>query len=179
MMLERLRVLYKDEYKAQIANALVLWRDKKVEEIKKYIDGESFPLFQEILADFSGPVFYYEKDDSINLRRWARLIVEEGHSSKSFTIAEEQSFLQFAYDFCTKYRSGMLSSKDFRWLASMGNSPSEITLSSNMLTKWAKAGIVGRIRKGEYQFIRVPESQSIEHNIEILKSRLLSGKSSE
>ena len=179
MMLERLRTIYTEEYKAQIANALVLWRDKKVSEIKKYIDGESFPLFQNILADFDGPVFYYEQDDRLLLRRWARLIIEKGHSSGRFTPAEEQSFLQFAYDFCTKFRESLLTSKDFRWLAHMGSTPSEITLGSSILTKWTKAGIVEKLKKGVYKFVKVPESQSVEHNLEILKSRLLSGRPSE
>lgn len=135
MMLQRLMSLYKDEHKGQIANAPVLWRNKKVAEIRGYIDGESFPLFSEILGDFNGPVFYYEKDDSLVLRRWARLIIERGVSSKVFTIAEEESLLRFSYDICTKYRSSVLTSVEFRELAHMGNSPSEITLSSNMLRK--------------------------------------------
>ncbi len=174
MMLNRLRALYRNEYKAQIANALVLWRDKKVAEIRRYIDGESFPLFIDILKDFSGPVFYYETDDSLVLRRWARFIIEEGKSSKTFDMAEEENLLQFAYEICTKYKNGILTSKEFRELARMGNSPSEITLSSNMLTKWTKAGILERFKKGTYRFIKVPESESIAQNLEMLKERLFS-----
>jgi len=176
MMLNRLRALYRNEYKAQIANALVLWRDKKVAEIKRYIDGESFPLFLEILKDFTGPVFYNEKDDSLFLRRWATFIIEEGKSSKSFDMAEEEKLLQFAYEICTKYENGILTSKEFRRLACMGNSQSEITLSSNMLTKWMEAGILERLKKGTYRFSKVPESETIEQNLEMLKERLFSGK---
>ena len=176
MMLQRLRTLYRDEYKAQIANALVLWRDKKVEEIKRYIDGESFPLFTDILRDFSGPVFYYDKDDSLVLRRWARFIIEEGKASKSFTAAEEESLLQFSYEICTKYHNGIITTAELRRLASMGNSPSEITLSSNILTKWKRADIIEKLRKGIYRFIKVPESESIEQNLDLLKERLFSGK---
>ncbi|MCK4517050.1 MAG: hypothetical protein KAU31_17445, partial [Spirochaetaceae bacterium] len=176
MMLDRLRNLYENEHKAQIANALVLWRDKKVAEIKRYIDGESFPLFEEVLKDFLGPVFYYKKDDSIVLRRWARFIVEEGKSSKRFNMAEEEILLQFAYEICTKYENGILTSKEFRELASMGNTPSEITLGSNMLTKWTKAGILERLRKGTYRFAKIPESETIEQNLEMLKERLLTAK---
>jgi len=176
MMLQRLMALYKDEHKAQIANALVLWRNKKVAEIREYIDGESFPLFSDILGDFTGPVFYYEKDDSLILRRWARLIIEKGVSSKVFTVAEEESLLRFSYDICTKYRNGILTSVEFRELANMGNSPSEVTLSSNMLRKWKNLGVIERVKKGTYRFARVPESESVEENLEILRRRLFQAK---
>lgn len=172
MMSRRLVSLYKDEHKAQIANALVMWRNKKVAEIREYIDGESFPLLAEILRDFNGPVFYYEKDDSLVLQRWARLIIEKGVSSRRFTVAEEESLLRFCYEMCTKFSNGILTSKEFRQLAQMGDSPSEVTLSSNMLRKWTSSGVTTRVRKGTYRFIKVPESETMEQNLEILKARL-------
>ena len=132
-------------------------------------------LFIDILKDFSGPVFFYEKDDSLVLRRWARLIIEEGKSSKTFTLAEEQLLLSFSYEICTKYDNGILTTKRFRELASMGNSPSEVTLSSNILRRWKDNGILEKIRKGTYHFVKIPDSESIEQNLEILKKRLLSG----
>jgi len=172
MLLNRLRQLYKDERKAQIANALVLWRDKKVSEIRRYIDGESFPFFEDILKDFSGPVFFFEKEDSLVLRRWARLIIEEGRTSKSFTPPEEESLLTFCYEMCTNYNSGILTVKYFRELANMGNTPSEVTLSSNVLTRWESSGILEKLKKGTYRFTRAPEAESIEQNLNVLKARL-------
>jgi len=174
MMLGRLKKMYDSDIKAQIANALVLWRNKKVSEIKKYIDGESFPLFEEILKDFNGPVFYYEKDDSLNLRRWSRIIIEEGQDSKTFTTAEEESILTLAYEICTKYHHDMLTVKYFRELARMGNSSAEVTLSSNTLKKWAKSGILQKVKKGTYMFIKSPDTDSIDHNLLILKKKLTS-----
>ena len=176
LMLQRLKALYKDDSKTLIANALVLWRDKKVSEIREYIDDESFPLVSEVLRDFNGPVFYYEKDDSLNLRRWAGIILEKGALSKSFSLAEEESLLRYTYDYCTKFESGIITSKEFRELARMGNSNSEITLGSNMLTKWKNLGILQKMKKGTYQFVRVPETDTIEQNLEVLRQRLFSPK---
>ncbi len=172
MLLSRLRHLYKNEYQAQIANALVLWRDKNVSEIRKYIDGESFPLFEDILKDFSGPVFFFEKEDRLVLRRWARLIIEEGRTSKSFTPPEEESLLTFCYEMCTEFYNGILTVKYFRDLANMGNTPSEVTLSSNVLTRWKDSGILEKLKKGTYRFIRAPEAETIEQNLNVLKARL-------
>lgn len=172
LLLDRIRKLYSNEHKVLIANALVFWREKKVSEIRKYIDGESFPYFKEILEDYSGPVFYYEKDDRLVLRRWAELIINEGKSSKALTAPEEESLLTFAYDMCTKYFNNILTVKYFRGLAKMGDSPSEITLSSNMLKRWCESGILEKLKKGTYRFIKSPESKSVDHNLEILKERL-------
>ena len=173
MLLERLRTMYDNEQKVLIANALVSWSKMPVTEIKKFIDGESFPYFLDIINDFRGPVFYYEKEDRFILRRWAKIILEEGKSSKSLDYAEEESKVQFAYSFCTEYRGGFITSSDFRELTYMGDSPSEISLSSSILHRWVEKGILTKIKKGTYKFNRIEGQHTEAEKNEILRRKLL------
>jgi predicted HTH transcriptional regulator len=60
-LLERSRGIYKDEQKALIAQALVLWRDKPVTEIRNFIDGDFSRQFAEVLSSLEGPIFYWKE----------------------------------------------------------------------------------------------------------------------
>ena len=111
-MLKRLEGHYADKQKALIAHALVLWRGKPVKDIKQFLDGESAPVFRELLADLSGPVFYYKKDDRFYLRRWAGVLLGEGKDSKAFTHEEEESLYDFVYEIRCKYHRGFVTPKD-------------------------------------------------------------------
>lgn len=150
----RIKELYPNEQKALIAYALILWREEPVSTIRNYIDCDSVPVFAEVLKDLNGPIFYYQKDDKIVLNRWARIVLEEGKDSKSFTVAEEEQLYNFAYDIQTKYHDGFMTSKEFRDLAHMGDTRSEITLCSILLKKWVNAGKLNKVKKGTYKFIK-------------------------
>jgi hypothetical protein len=169
-LLSRLKETYTDEHKALIANALVLWRDRPVAEIRQYIDGESLPLFAAVLADINGPIFYYEKEDKIVLRRWTRILLGEGKDSKQLSIPEEQDLQNFSYDLQTKYHKGYITPKELRDLAGMGHTKSEMTISSNLLHKWTEDGIVEKIKKGIYRF--VPRTTRLTSMLELLQERL-------
>jgi len=154
-LLDRLRELYKNDQKALIANALVLWRDKSVTEIKKYIDGESAPLFAEMLNDLRGPIFYYKEKDKITTRRWAEVLLSEGKDSRKFTQAEEEDLKELAYNIYSKYNNFLITPKELRGLAGLTNTKSEQTLISNLLKKWVSEGVVTKVKKGTYKFKKV------------------------
>ncbi len=151
-LLERLREQYKDEHKALIGTALALWRDKKVSEIRQFVDGESLPVFSELLASMDGPVFFWDKEDTLVLRRWAQILLGEGKDSKSLQPSEEENLLRLAKDISIKYHGGYIIPKTLRQYASMGDTPSEKSLSSKLLGKWVDQGHMKKEKKGMYHF---------------------------
>jgi predicted HTH transcriptional regulator len=153
-LLERSRAVYKDEQKALIAHALVLWRNQPVSEIRNYIDGDFSRQFAEVLSGLEGPMFYYREKDMIMLTRWAEILLGEGKDSKVLSPGEEEHLRSLSYDLLTKYHEGYIAPKELRKLAGMGETKSERVLSSNILAKWCNEGVVKRIRHGQYQFIK-------------------------
>ena len=152
-LLDRSREIYQDERKALIAHALVLWRDKPVKEIRNYVDGDFARQFAEVLSGIKGPIFYYEKEDRITLRRWAEVLIGEGKDSKDLSPGEEDRLQTLAYDIQTKYNNGIISPKDLRELCDMGDTKSEQVLSSSILKRWHSDGVVERLGHGKYKFV--------------------------
>jgi hypothetical protein len=172
-LLDRCRSIYRDEQKALIALALVLWRDRPVSEIRNFIDGDFSRQFAQVLAGLEGPIFYYREGDRITLRRWAAILLGEGKNSKAFAPAEERNLREFAYDIRTKYHDGFITPRDLRQLAAMADTPSERVLSSAVLTKWHNQGIVKRIKRGHYRFVpkRVEPTWTFQDLLELLGSK--------
>ena len=152
-LLERSREIYGDERKSLISQALVLWRDKPVKEIRNYVDGDFARQFAEVLSGIKGPIFYYEKEDRIMLRRWAEVLIGEGKDSKDLSPGEEERLQTLAYDIQTKYNNGIISPKDLRELCDMGNTKSELVLSSSILKRWHGKGVLERLSHGKYKFV--------------------------
>jgi hypothetical protein len=150
---ERLKEMYHDEHKALIANALVLWRGHPVSSIRQFVDGESSHTFAEVLADLDGPIFYYQKKDEIVLRRWVRILLGEGKDSKRLSPDEEEELLEFASKLHMKHHRGYITPKQLRGHAGMGDTQSEIVLTSEILKQWIAQGKVKRVKKGVYQFV--------------------------
>ena len=153
-LLERSKEIYQDDRKALISVALVLWRDRSVTEIRDYVDGEFGRQFAEVLTSDKGPIFYYSKQEKIFLRRWAEVLLGEGKDSKALSAAEEEQLQSLAYELRTKHHLGVITPEVLRELAGMGNTKSEQTLSSTILSKWAQKGVVRKIGKGNYEFIK-------------------------
>jgi len=149
---QRLKEMYHDEHKALIAYALVLWRGHTVSTIRQYVDGESSRTFAEVLADLNGPIFYYQKNDQIVLRRWVRVLLGEGKDSKQLSPVEEEELLDFASKMQIEYSEGYLTPKELRGYAGMGDTPSEVVLSSQILKRWTTLGKITKIKKGLYRF---------------------------
>lgn len=155
-VLERCREIYHDERKALIALALVLWRDRPVTEIRGYVDGDFARAFAEVLTTANGPIFYHREKEAIYLTRWAEVLLGEGKDSKALAPGEEEGLQTFAFEMCSKYHGGTITPKIVRELANMRDTKSEQTLSSNILSDWAKDGIVRKIGKGKYKFLKKP-----------------------
>lgn len=167
-LLDQLREKYKDEQKALIANALVLWRGQPVANLKQYIEGEAKNLFVEILRDINGPIFYYQEKDTIVLRRWAKVLLGEGKESKQLTAAEEKDTYEFVKKIRLDYHHGYVTPKDLRDLADLGQTKSSHVMSSQLLKRWTKEGKLKKIRKGLYQFIKPELSYSFDEFIKRL-----------
>lgn len=156
-LLDRIRDIYGDEQKSLLAFALVLWRDEPVAKIRQFVDGESLPLFRAVLSDLRGPIFYYEAADQIILRRWTRILLGEGKNSKALTVPEEEDLLRHSRDLHMKYNQGIITPKELRGLAAMGETASEKSQSSNLLAKWRSDGHVKSVKRGVYKFTRADE----------------------
>jgi len=170
---ERLLDIYKNENIALIAQALVLWRDKTVTEIREYIEGESTAkIIGDLLSDIQGPIFYYDKTDQIILRRWASILLGEGKDGKALSFAEEESLLDTAYDLATKYNKSRVTTKELRHWSGMTNTRSEVVLMSNLMKKWVEKKIVKKIKNGEYEFLPRKTQPNLDINdlIERLQS---------
>lgn len=154
-VLSRINEIYRDPQKALIAHALVLWSDKAVSEIKNYIDDSFSDAFADVLSSFEGPIFYYKEEDRIVLKRWVRVLLEEGKDSKQLTFAEEMQLLSFAKQLCVKYEGGHITPARLRELGDFSDSSSARTLSSQLLAKWEKDGHVTKLAQGKYKFIEI------------------------
>lgn len=152
-LLNQLKDRYKDEKKALIANALVLWSGQPVANIKKYIEGESQNTFINVLRDSNGPIFYWKERDQIVLRRWVKILLGEGKESKQFTQAEEDDAFEFLKEIQVEYHRGYVTPKDLRESAALGDTKSAQTMSSQLLKKWEKEGKITWVRKGTYKFV--------------------------
>lgn len=150
----RLRDMYPDQHTALIANALVLWRGHTVSDIRQYVDGESSRTFAEVLGDLRGPIFYYQKEDRIVLRRWVRVLLGEGKDSKQLSPVEEDDLFDFASKLQMQYESGYITPRQLRDFAGMGHTSSESVLSSHLLRKWTDQRKITKVRKGLYKFTK-------------------------
>jgi len=154
-LLERLRDHYgNDEHKALIANALVLWRSQSVSTIKGYVDDESFPVFQEVLEDANGPVFFYEGADEIIPSRWINVLLRDGKDSKQLSEAEEFHLYDVLYHIHANFHQGIVTTDDVRKMARFGKTSSENALLSKLFRKWAAEGKVEKIKSGRYRFLK-------------------------
>jgi len=167
-LLDKSRSIYKDEQKALIAQALVLWRHQSVSSIRDYVDGDFSRQFAEVLSSLEGPIFFYKANDQITLTRWAEILIGEGKESKALSPGEEERLRKLTYDIQTKYHDGYITPKQLRKLAGMGESNSERVLSSTILSNWTTKKIVTKIRNGQYKFNVKPKLANIDFS-ELLK----------
>jgi len=162
-LLRRTQEIYQEPRKALIAQALVLWRDKPVKEIRNFVDDEFATTFGEVLAGYDGPIVYLKDTDKIALSRWARVLLGEGKDSKALSPGEEEGLYNRLYDFCSRHEGGMVTPKLIRDFAIMGNTKSEQTLSSSILASWVEKQWVEKAGHGKYRFLhkRPPDQRDI------------------
>ena len=138
--------------KTLIAYALILWHKKLLSDIKKYFDSHDLKIAVEVIRDIKGPVFFWEERDSIVLHRWVKLLIEEGKSSKEFTYHEELELYKSCLSLHNKYRNGLITPAEFRELAHLSNSSSDMSLSSRIMKKWTGEKKLHKVKRGTYKF---------------------------
>jgi predicted HTH transcriptional regulator len=149
-----------------IAYALILWHQKPFSEIRRYFDNHESKVAAEVISDIKGPVFFWEERDSIVLHRWVKLLIEEGKSSKEFTHHEELELYKRCLSLHNKYHGGLITPAEFRELAHLSNSSSDMSLSSRIMKKWTNENKLQKVKRGTYKFTE-------RTVIEIEKSELL------
>lgn len=178
-LLDRIREVYKDEQKALIAFSLVLWRDKRVQEIRNYIDGDFSRQFAEVLSSPKGAIFYQQQEDKIMLTRWANILLGEGRDSKELSSVEEEFLKGFAYTMCTQFYGNEITPERLRSLYQMSNTPSEKSLSSKILSRWCKEKLLKKISRGKYLWSKEPDNIDNTVLLQHIRKLLEAGKTSE
>lgn len=178
-LLARIRECYKDEQKSLIAFSLVLWRDKKVQEIRNYVDGDFSRQFAEVLSSGNGPIFYDKQEDKIVLTRWALVLLGEGRDSKVLSSSEEKWLKELTYTMCTQLHNAEITPQRLRSFIQMGNTSSEKSLSSKILTKWHGEKLLRKLKRGKYSWIQEPEDYDKSAIAQYLIKLFETGKSSE
>lgn len=170
----RISEIYSDQRKALIAQALVLWHNKPVSEIKNYIDDTFSDEFADVLSSFNGPIFYYAEQDRIVLHRWVRLLLDEGKDSKQLSPVEEADLMSFTKKLSLEFEDGYITPAKLRKLGHFSESSSARTLSSQLLAKWQKEGHLSKQAHGKYKFVE-PKPARQEELKDIIR-QLLSTK---
>ena len=171
-LLKKLKKLYEsntDKYK--ISAALVLWRDKTLEEIFSYIDEYHKRLIGEILSNNNSPFLltteYSQKNKKkpvakILLKRWVKVQLE-GQESKVFSKAEENKFKEILQNYAYKEnREGYITNKEARQLFGLSNSQSEIVQLSKLFQQWEKDGFIEKgERRRDWKVKQKPKSSEL------------------
>ena len=154
-LIKRLKKLYvNDTDKYKISAALILWRDKTLEEIFTYIDEYHKKLIGEILSNNNSPFLYTTEYQGkkktpvvkILLKRWVKVQLE-GQESKVFSKSEESNFKEVLQNYAYRdNRGGYITNKEARQLFGLSNSQSEIVQLSKLFQQWEKNGFM---KKGE------------------------------
>ncbi len=167
-LLKKFKSIYTDNPdKYKISAALVLWKDKTLEEIFSYMDEYHKKLTGEILSGDNSPFllkFDYSKKSKgkssakILLKRWGQVQLE-GQKSKVFSSAEENTFKEILQDYAYQdNRRGYITNKEARYLFGLSNNQSEIVQLSKAFQSWEKSGFMKKEKKrGYWKVLRKPK----------------------
>ncbi len=148
----RLIQYFTNDTELRVASALLLWRDKKWSEIKKYIDDSFQNVAEIVLQSSSSPVFLI--GDDLIVRRWARIALEKGQFTTAFTIREKELYERFFREWAKRDNSDqIITSAKAKELIGMTNSKSENSQMARLFTEWKEKEIVTRVRSGVWRFI--------------------------
>lgn len=167
-LLERFKKMYKDNIdKYKISAALVLWKEKPIEEILSYMDIYHKELTLDIIKDNSSPFLIASKRSpsgkpmlKILLKRWAKNQLE-GQESKVFSRSEENNFKSALQEYAYKdNRQGFIKNKEARQLFGFSpDSQSEAVQLSKLFQQWAKEGFLEKgIKRGDWKVKTQPTS---------------------
>lgn len=168
-LLKKLKKLYADNAdKCKLAAALILWRDKTLEEVFSYIDTYHKKIIMEIFSDNGSPFLLaneYPRENrkspakKILLKRWAKIQLE-GQDSKAFSREEENQLKGILQDYSYKEnRRGYITNKEARRLFGLSNSQSEIVQLSKLFQKWEKSGFMKKGKRRRDWKVEQPKTQ--------------------
>lgn len=147
----RLLEIYGQIEKAQIAQALLLWRNRNWSEIVVYLDEGYKHQVDEVLAEKECPVRRY--DDKLYTKRWAQVALS-GQVKKEFSEAEKSS----AYKFLKTLSAigdgeGYMTSEEAKQYVGLSNTKQESGQMGKLFNDWKKKGLVKKIKNGHWQFL--------------------------
>ena len=154
-LLKELKIRYGNKVdKYKLSSALVLWKNKSLEEILSYMDKHHERLTLEILTEDKSPFSVTsetlksgKKRLTLDLKRWGLLRLK-GQESKVFSEREEnkakEELRDYAYE---KERQGHITNREARQILGLSDSKSEQVQVSRMFQKWEKENFVERLQK--------------------------------
>ena len=170
-LMKKLKKQYKDQNeKYKLAVAFLLWRDRPLNEILKYMDEHHQSLTKEILRDEDSPflpVRFESPDDpqakrKIVLKRWAFLalrgketqILSEGENSQARNILQDYAFQD--------QKRGYITNREARRILGFADSKSEQVQVSRMFQEWIKEDFVEKGKKRGSWRIKIPPANKDE-----------------
>ena len=154
-LMAKLKKQYKakpDKYKLTVA--LLLWRNKPLNEILKHMDEHHQKLTKEILNDEQSPFLLVssavasgETIHKVVLKRWASLPLK-GKESQVLSEGEDQQFRKRLQNYAFQdQRDGYITNRQARRLLGFADSKSEQVQVSRMFQEWVKEGFVEKGKK--------------------------------
>lgn len=144
---------FQDEDQWRMAMALLLWRDKPWSEIKNYMDEYNIHVATNILKNPHAPVWLIKHEDKLYTKRWAYVRLK-GQLSKQFLESEKKVFLNLLKYYSYHYRDGYIYSHEARTIIGLSDHQSEKSQLSALFKEWKEKGIIVKIKKGQWKFIK-------------------------
>jgi predicted HTH transcriptional regulator len=141
----------------RMAQALLLWRKKKVSEIQSYLDENYRIIAENVMQSRYSPVL--KIGDRLFTKRWASIALE-GQITKQLTEAEKASLRHVLNTVSyMNNQEGFISAEDARQFIGLSNTKAEATQLARLFSEWKGKGIVKFIKKGQWQFVNKPEDK--------------------
>ena len=177
-LMKKLKTLYAnqmDKYKLSVA--LVLWKDKSLNEILSYMDEHYANLTLEILTEENSPFLVTSKQSNskeknliIGLKRWSILKLK-GQESKVFSTGEENKAKELLRNYAYEnQRKGHITNKEARQLLDLSDSKSEQVQVSRLFQQWEKENFVEKGKKRGVWKIKKPFDDEYASLLEYLRN---------
>ncbi|MFC1546368.1 RNA-binding domain-containing protein [bacterium] len=149
---DEIRDSFPDKDQWRIATALLLWRDKKWNEISEYLDDHYKFVAKQVLENKKSPVMKF--DNQLYTKRWAKIRLT-GQITKSFSEQEKNVLYKFLNKIAfMSSNEGHISSEQAREYSGLSNSPSEMTQLARLFGEWKDEGKMIQRKKGQWQFTK-------------------------
>lgn len=163
-LMKKLKKQYKGQNeKYKLAVALLLWRDRPLNEILEYMDEHHQSLTKEILRDEHSAFLFapFESVDNpakrkIVLKRWAGLALK-GKETQVLSEGENKQALYTLQNYAFQdQKEGYITNREARQVLGFANSKSEQIQVSRMFQEWVKEDFVEKGKKRGSWRIKIP-----------------------